>query len=313
MPPIKRQSDEAQQRQLQLLQPQTLARLSSLDLVAKSVVEGYFTGLHKSPFFGFSQEFSEYRAYNDGDDLRFIDWNVYARTDRTYIKRFKGETNTTINLVLDVSGSMGFGTHDVSKIQYGRFICASLAYLARKQHDAIGLTLFDERIREIIPPSSHPDTLFRVLALLEKTKADSTTEFKSQLQQLAGTLRKRGMLALISDFYCDPQELSDQLQPLIQHGHEVALFHLLDPGERHPTEHVKAFRSASTLRDVETGTEINVSSAYLRDEYPLKIKNHIQAMHDLSVRNGFHYTCCQTDEPLHEVLHHYLTVRQQRR
>ncbi len=306
-------SKNHQSRALHLLKPDVLARLSSLELVAKSVVEGYFTGLHRSPHFGFSQEFSEYRAYNDGDDPRFIDWNVYARTDRTYTKRFIGETNTTINLVLDVSGSMAYATNDISKLLYGKFICASLAYLARKQHDAIGLTLFDESIRDRIPPSAHPDTLFRSLALLEKTQADRNTEFKSQLQQLAGTFRKRGMLVLVSDFYCDPQELSDQLQPLVQHGHEVALFHLLDPSERNPAEHVKEFNSASLLRDIETGDQVSVSSEFLRSEYPQRIADHIQTLSDLSLRNGFHYTSCQTDEALNEVLHQYLILRQQRR
>jgi len=296
-----------------LLRPEVLARLSSLELVAKSVVEGFFTGLHRSPFFGFSQEFSEYKAYNDGDDPRFIDWNVYARTDRTFIKRFIGETNTTINLVLDVSGSMDYSSGTISKIQYGKYICASLAFLARKQHDAIGLTLFDEDVRDIIPPSAHPDTMFRTLALLERTKADRNTEFKSQLQRLTATLNKRGLVVLVSDFYCDPEELSDQLQPLVQRGHEVALFHLLDPSERNPSEHVKAFKTAAQMRDVETGAEVNVSSEFLRDEYPQRIQAHMNALRDLSLRNGFHYTSCQTNDPLNEVLHQYLILRQQRR
>ena len=296
-----------------LLRPEVLARLSSLELVAKSVVEGFFTGLHRSPFFGFSQEFSEYRAYNDGDDTRFIDWNVYARTDRMYIKRFIGETNTTINLVLDVSGSMDYSSGETSKLRYAKYICSSLAFLARKQHDAIGLTLFDEDVRDIIPPSAHPDTLFRILALLERTAADRATEFTSQLQRLTGTLTKRGLVVLVSDFYCDPQELSQQLQPLVQRGHEVALFHVLDPSERNPSQHVKAFQSAAQMRDVETGTEINVSSEFLRDEYPQRIRAHINALHNESLRNGFNYTCCQTSEPLNEVLHQYLMLRQQRR
>jgi len=296
-----------------LLRPEVLARLSSLELVAKSVVEGFFTGLHRSPFFGFSQEFSEYRAYNDGDDTRFIDWNVYARTDRMYIKRFIGETNTTINLVLDVSGSMDYSAGGTTKLRYGKYICSSLAFLARKQHDAIGLTLFDEDVRDIIPPSAHPDTLFRVLALLERTEADKATEFKSQLQRLTGTLTKRGLVVMVSDFYCDPEELSQQLQPLVQRGHEVALFHLLDPSERNPSQHVKAFRSAAQMRDVETGAEINVSSEFLRDEYPHRIKAHMDALRSQSLRNGFHYTVCETSEPLNEVLHQYLILRQQRR
>ena len=305
--------DNNASRASRLLKPDVLARLSTLELVAKSVVEGYFTGLHRSPFFGFSQEFSEYRAYNDGDDPRFIDWNVYARTDRTYIKRFIGETNTIINLVLDVSGSMAYSSKEISKIQYGKYICASLAYLARKQHDAIGLTLFDESVRGKIPPSAHPDTLYRTLALLEKTQANHETEFSSQIQHLAATLTKRGIVVFISDFYCDPEELTHQLQPLVQRGHEVALFHLLDPSERQPAEHVKAFRSASAMRDVETGEEVHVSADYLQREYPQKIKAHIDALSDQALRHGISYTSCITNEPLNEILHKYLMLRQQRR
>lgn len=303
----------ARTRQQELLQPHVLARLSSLELVAKAVVEGFFTGLHRSPFFGFSQEFSEYRAYNDGDDTRFIDWNVYARTDRTYIKRFIGETNTTINLVLDVSGSMAFQSGEVSKIQYGRYLCASIAYLAKKQHDAIGLTLFDEKIRTTLPPSSHPDTLFRTLALLENTQANHNTEFSNQLRQLTATLRKRGLVVLVSDFYCDPETLAKELQPLVQHGHEVALFHVLDPSERNPAKHLKSLKSASTMRDMETGDEINVSTTYLEQEYPKKIAAHIDSLKSLSIRHGFTYAPCVSSEPLGEVLNQYLMLRQQRR
>ena len=155
--------------------------------------------------------------------------------------------------------------------------------------------------------------MFRTLALLERTKADRNTEFKSQLQRLTATLNKRGLVVLVSDFYCDPEELSDQLQPLVQRGHEVALFHLLDPSERNPSEHVKAFKAAAQMRDVETGAEVNVSSEFLRDEYPQRIQAHMNALRDLSLRNGFHYTSCQTNDPLNEVLHQYLILRQQRR
>ena len=208
--------------------------------------------------------------------------------------------------MLDVSGSMDYSTQDISKILYGKFICSSLAYLARKQHDAIGLTLFDESIRDRIPPSAHPDTLFRTLALLEKTQANRATEFKSQLQQLAATFRKRGIVVLVSDFYCDPQELSSQLQPLVQHGHEVALFHLLDPSERNPAVHVKALRSASSLRDVETGDEVSVSAEFLQNEYPQRIRDHIESLQSEALRHGFHYTSCETSEALNEILHNSL-------
>ncbi len=295
-----------------LLRPAMLARLSNLELVAKAVVDGFFTGMHRSPFFGFSQEFSEYRSYNDGDDPRFIDWNVYARTDRTYIKRFLGETNTAINLVLDVSASMGYQTGEVSKLEYGKFICASLAYLARKQHDAIGATLFDDKIREVLPPASHPDTLYRLLAMLDRNSPGEGTEIHSSLEQVASTVTRRGILVMISDFYCDPEELTRNLQAMVSRGHELVLFHLLDRSERNPAEHVNQFRNPSTLRDLESGTEVKVSADFLREGYPAKVAQHIEALEATAVRNGFTYVPCNTSDPLDDLLHRYLLLRQHR-
>lgn len=295
-----------------LLQPSMLARLSNLELVAKAVVDGFFTGMHRSPFFGFSQEFAEYRSYNDGDDPRFIDWNVYARTDRTYIKRFLGETNTAINLVLDVSASMGYATDEVSKLTYGKYICASLAYLARKQHDAIGATFFDDKIREVLPPASHPDTMYRLLAMLERTEPGEGTEIHHSLQQVASTVTRRGLVIMISDFYCDPDELTRHLQAMVHRGHEVVLFHLLDRSERNPADHVKQLRNPSTLRDLESGVEVKVSADFLRENYPAKVAKHIEALEATSIRNGFTYVACSTSDPLDDMLHRYLLVRQHR-
>lgn len=295
------------------LQPTTLARLSNLELVAKAVVDGFLTGMHRSPHFGFSQEFAEYKAYNDGDDPRFIDWNVYARTDRTYIKRFLGETNTALNLVLDVSGSMAYRSAEVSKLQYAKYICATLAYLARKQHDAISMTLFDNRIRELLPAASHPDTLYRVLALLERTEAQDGTEIYDSLHHIAGTIRKRGIMVVVSDFYCDPEQLAKNLQPLVNHGHEVVLFHLLDAGEQQPAETLKSMRSPATIKDMESGAEVKVTAEFMRDEYPLKLAQHIDELKTAAVRNGFTHVLCNTAAPLDELLQHYLIVRQQQR
>jgi len=297
---------------ISLLQPAVLARMANLELVAKAVVEGFFTGMHRSPFFGFSQEFAEYRAYNDGDDPRYIDWNVYARTDRTYIKRFIGETNTAINLVLDVSASMDYRSADVSKLQYGRFICAALGYLARKQHDAIGATLFDHRIRDVLPPATHPDTLYRLLAMLERNKAEDGTEIHDSLSHIAGTITRRGLVIMVSDFYCDPDELSRNLQVLVQQGHEVALFHLLDPAERHPATHNRQLQRAATLRDMESGNEIKVTADFLREHYPAKIAAHIAALSRAAVKGGFTHVIAGTDQPLDDLLQQFLLLRQQK-
>lgn len=299
-------------RARELLQPRLLAQLSNLELVAKTVVDGFFTGMHRSPFFGFSQEFAEYKAYNDGDDPRFIDWNVYARTDRTYIKRYLGETNTAINLIVDASASMGYTTGDVSKLQYARFLAATLAYLARKQHDAVGLTLFDDQIRDTVPPASHPDTLYRVLAVLERSEAASGTEINDSLQHITSALSKRSMIFLISDFYCDAEVLKRDLEVLMQQGHEVSLFHLLDATEVEPASN-KDMRSSSTLRDIETGAQVKVTADFMREHYPQRIAAHQQALEKIALRCGFAYVPCNTSQPLDDVLRRYLLTRQQQR
>lgn len=307
------QASNPQSGSAELLRPDVLAQLSSLELVAKAVVDGFFTGMHRSPFFGFSQEFAEYKAYNDGDDPRFIDWNVYARTDRTYIKRFLGETNTALNLVLDVSGSMAYQSDAVSKLHYGKYICAALAYMARKQHDAISITLFDDKIREILPPASHPDTFYRLLALLERTSASDGTQINDSLKHLTGTIRKRGIFVMISDFYCDPDELNRHLQALVNRGHEVVLFHLLDRAEHAPAEHVKKMRSPSTMKDMESGAKVKVSAQYIRDVYPQRVAQHIEELTKTALRSGFTYVACNTSEPLDDLLNRYLLLRQRRR
>lgn len=299
-------------RSRELLQPKLLAQLSSLELVAKTVVDGFFTGMHRSPFFGFSQEFAEYKAYNDGDDPRFIDWNVYARTDRTYIKRYLGETNTAINLIVDVSASMGYSSGDVSKLRYAKFICATLAYLARKQHDAVGATLFDDKIRETVPPASHPDTLYRVLAMLERTEAGSGTQISESLQHITSTLSKRGLIFMMSDFYCDTDVLKRNLEVLAQHGHEVALFHILDAGELEPVS-IREMRSPSTLKDLETGNEVKVTADFMREDYPARIAAHIKALEKMALRCGFAYVPCNTAQPLDDVMRQFLLTRQQQR
>jgi len=299
-------------RARELLQPRLLAQLSSLELVAKTVVDGFFTGMHRSPFFGFSQEFAEYKAYNDGDDPRFIDWNVYARTDRTYIKRYLGETNTAINLILDVSASMGYRSGDVSKLQYAKFICATLAYLARRQQDAVGATLFDDQIRESVPPASHPDTMYRLLAMLERTEASSGTQISDSLKYIASTLTKRGIVFLISDFYCDTEDLKRNLEVLVQHGHEVALFHILDPAELDPVS-IAEMRSSSTLKDIESGTEVKVTADFMRDDYPARIAAHVKNLEQTALRCGSAYVPCNTASALDDIMRRFLLTRQQQR
>src|ERR1700690_1995788 len=159
------------------LNPSTLASISNLELVAKTVVDGFVAGLHRSPDFGFSQEFAEYRAYTQGDDLRHVDWNVFARTDKCFLKRYRGETNTQLLVLLDTSASMGYGSHSVTKLDYSRFVAASLCYMANAQRDAAGLIVFDEDIVNYVPPSTRQGQIFRLLHAIEKAEKGTRTDF----------------------------------------------------------------------------------------------------------------------------------------
>lgn len=289
-----------------LLKPDVLARLGSLELVARTVVDGITTGLHRSPHFGFSQEFAEYRAYNEGDDLRYVDWNVYARTDRTYIKRFQGETNTAVTLLLDTSASMAFGD-PVSKLEQGLFLVASLAYMTRKQHDALGLAIFDEQVRHFFAPSARPDALVRAMALLEKTEAGAGTDILGALDSLKGNMTKRGLVIVVSDFYTNPEDLLEALQPLAHSGQDIALFHMLSPEEIKPN-----LKRISAMKDMETSESVIVDPEFMTAIYPAKFKAHCEAIEGACRRVGADYTQVSTDEPLDAALQGYLRYRERR-
>ncbi|MFK7890626.1 MAG: DUF58 domain-containing protein [Granulosicoccus sp.] len=290
-----------------LLKPEVLARLGNLDLVAKAVVEGITTGLHRSLHFGFSQEFAEYRAYNEGDDLRYVDWNVYARTDRTYIKRFEGETNTTISLLLDASASMGFG-EPVSKLDQARYLLASLAYIAKKQHDAISLAVFNESVQHYLPPSARPDSLMRALRVLETITASQGTDISDALTSLQASMgRRRGLVVLVSDLYANAEDLVASLQPLAHAGQDIAVFHLLDPAEVEPT-----LKTISALKDLETQESVIVDPEFLAGAYRKRFKAHCEAMQQACLRTGADYTQVSTDEPLDVALQSYIRFRERR-
>ena len=317
--PAKRQPSAANATR-RWLQPQVLSRLGNLELVARSVVDGLLTGLHRSPHFGFSQEFAEYRAYNEGDDLRFVDWNVYARTDRTYIKRFRGDTNTSLTLLLDASGSMGFGSvpevdkkaaknssEKLTKYDYARYLAASLAYLAGKQHDANGLVLFDEKIRHVLQPSSRPDSLPRIFATLENSQASEGTDVDTALDSIHTVASRRGLVALISDLYTDPEQLLKTLQPLVHRQQDIVLFHILDPMELNPE-----YSSVVSLTDMETGERTDVDPDWLKTDYRELIQAHCDALEKATARAGADYVRLVTDAPLDDALTRYMLFRQRK-
>lgn len=291
----------------ELLRPEVLAGLKNLDLVARSVVEGVLIGLHRSPMFGFSQEFAEYRAYNEGDDPRFIDWNVYARSNRTYIKRFLGDTNSHLMILLDASASMGFGGPPVSKLRYAQFLGASLAFLASRQHDAVGCMVFDEEVRDYREPSSRAGKLQGVLHCLDSARAATGTRFDKPFGKFREQVNRRGLVAVISDFYCDIENLLSGVRPLAWQGQDVVLFQVLDARELDPD-----FRSNVLLEDLETGEAVEVAPQFMQDDYPRRIRAHIDALRNAAAGAGADHVLVNTRDSLDQALRNYLLFRQKR-
>ena len=290
------------------LDPSTLASISGLDLVAKTVVDGFVAGLHRSPDFGFSQEFAEYRAYSQGDDLRHVDWNVFARTEKTFLKRYRGETNTQLLVLLDTSASMAYGSGAVTKLDYARFVAASLCYMAHVQRDAAGLIVFDEDVSNYVAPSTRQGQLFRLLHAIEKAESGTRTDFAKPFAHFQNFLHRRGIVVVLSDFYERPDVIVKTIEPLRYRGNDVILFHLLDQQEIKPK-----FREPVVLVDMENAANaLEVSPEYTRDEYPRKIDSHIEALRSAVRGAGMEYFLMNTARPLDEGLREYLAVRKGR-
>jgi len=287
-----------------LLDAAVLSRISSLELVAKTVVEGFLTGLHRSPRFGFSQEFAEYRPYVPGDDPRFVDWNVYARTGRIYLKQYKGETNTSLLLLVDASASMGHGAAPATKIEYARFLAASLAYLALHQHDPAGVAVFDEDVRAFVPPSGRHGQLAAVLAALDHAKAGGRTDMERALVGISRLARRRGMVAVISDFYEPPERVLRALRPLTGRGHDLVLFHVLDPSEMAPR-----LDEPVRLEDVETGERLEAGPSQEK-EYTRRLRAHVDELRRRAGEARADYRLIVTSQPLDAVLREYLRYRE---
>ena len=287
------------------LDPAVLAGISGLDLVARTVVEGFISGLHRSPDFGFSQEFAEYRAYTEGDDVRHIDWNVFARTERAYLKRFRGETNTLITVLLDASASMGFASHRVSKIDYARFLCASVFYLAiQRQRDGAGVMVFDDEIRDFVRPSTRQGQLMRLLHALNKAEPRARTDFSKPFLHAQEFLRRKGIVLVVSDFYEQPDKIIRAVEPLRFRGSEVLLCHVLDPREIRPL-----LDRPALVVDMETGDTLDVSPEYAASAYRDKIEAHISALREKARASGIDYLLLDTSRPLDEALREYLGLR----
>ncbi len=285
------------------IDPQVLSAIRSLSLVAKTVVQGFISGLHRSPYHGFSMEFAEYRAYTPGDDIRGIDWKVYARSDRFFVKKYEGDTNTQLYLLVDCSRSMSFASHGISKLDYARFLAASLAYLARRQKDAVGLLTFDSAVRGYTPARTRRGQYQTLLHQLDEAEAGEKTAIASAVQELANFTRKRSLLVLISDFYEDPDEICRALRFFHLRGNDMLLFHLLDPAELEPP-----FSNVSTLEDMESAEHLVYVPEGL-EQYRENLDKHVQRLRKTASEMAVDYQLLNTEKPLDLALYRYLTAR----
>jgi len=289
----------------ELVDPRVLMHIRSLELRARVVVEGFTSGLHRSPFHGFSVEFTEYRQYTPGDDLRYLDWRLLARSDRSYVKRFEDETNLRCHLLVDGSRSMGYGSLDYTKGQYAATLAATLAYFLATQRDAVGLATFDSSVTQFIPSRFRPGQLRRLFAALEQPPSGKETDLAAPLEQAAELVRKRGLLVLISDLLAPLERLEASLGALRAMGHEVLVFQTLDPAELD-----FSFDAPSEFEDAETGRRWYIDPATARESYQQKLAAHLKAVETICAHLGIDYRRLRTDEPLEWALVDVLDARQ---
>ncbi|MEZ5063280.1 MAG: DUF58 domain-containing protein [bacterium] len=287
-----------------LLDAATVARLTGMDVRARAVVEGFVAGLHKSPYKGFSVEFAEHRQYMPGDPLKTVDWKVYGKSDRFYVKEFEEETNLRAYLVLDGSASMGFRSGEVSKFDYARYLAAAMAYLMIRQQDSVGVLLFDEEIRRFIPPRSASQHLHVILTELEKAVPASTTGLATTLHRLADRVKRRGLVILMSDLFDEQEDVIKALRHFRHKRNEVVVFHVLDRLEREFD-----FPREAIFEDVETADEMLVRPWEIRKEYRGAVGAWIERYRNVCREIGVDYVPMHTEMPFDTALLAYLDKR----
>jgi len=290
---------------LQFLDPRVFGKLQNLELVAKYIVEGFMLGLHKSPYHGFSVEFSAYRKYSPGDNLKFVDWKLYGRTDRHYVKQFEENTNLDCYLLLDKSGSMAVTDDGLSKLRYGSCLAAALAYLMLKQRDTVGLTVFDSEGLQLVPASARSSQLSVVLRSLASLEPESQTHFASGLSEVAARISRRGLVVLISDLLAEPDEVLDVLKYFRYRKHEVLVFQVMTAQELD-----FPFSDQHEFIDAETGEKLATSGRLIRREYLEALGGHLEALRQGCVELEVDFVPLRTDEPLTDALVAYLSKRQ---
>ncbi|HUF25492.1 MAG TPA: DUF58 domain-containing protein [Gemmatimonadaceae bacterium] len=286
------------------IDPKTLARIGNLELLARTVVEGFLNGLHRSPHLGASMDFAEHRAYMPGDDIRRIDWKLFARSDRYFIKEFEADTNTNFLVLLDVSASMGFaGPGSISKLDYAKYLAACLSYFSSHQRDRVGMVTFDNDVVDYVPPSAKHLNI--VLHTLDRLKAGGKGELERPLRKISESVRRRSMLVLISDLYHEPEDVLRAIAHLRGKGNDLIVFHVLDRAELE-----FPFDTASQFEDVESGEKLPVIPDKLRSRYREMIAGHIDTLGRLLGQNRIDYTLFDTSKPLDHALFTYLSNRQ---
>jgi uncharacterized protein (DUF58 family) len=281
--------------------------IRSLELRARVAVEGFWNGLHRSPYHGFSVEFTEYRQYSQGDDTRHLDWRLYARSDRYYLKRFEDETNLRCHLVVDQSRSMNYGSLGYAKADYARTLAATLAWFLNGKGDAVGLFTFAGGVREYLPARHRHGHLRQLMLALEKESAGGETNLGEPLRRVAELARKRGLIVLVSDLLAPVEELARDLGRLTAAGHEAVIFQVLDPNEL-----AFNFESAMLFQDVETGKDFYLDPAAARAEYQRRLQTHSTAVETACHQLGFDFFHVATNRPLELVLFDFLKSRRRR-
>ncbi len=287
-----------------MIDPVSLMKIKSMELRAKVIVEGFWKGIHRSPYHGFSVEFTEYRQYAVGDDPRYIDWRLYARSDRLYIKKFEDETNLRCHLLLDHSRSMGYGSGAYSKSQYAGTLAATLAYFLFTQGDAVGLATFDNQIRQYMSPRNRPGYLRRLMLTLETHPEGKVTDLGPPLQRIGEILTRRGLLVLISDLLTSIDRLEPDLSYLSAGGHDVVVFHVMDPAELKFD-----FSSPAIFRDIETGRDMYVDPADAQTSYKKMLEKHLIRAKSTCRKLGIDYHLFSTDRPFDLALLDFLNDR----
>jgi len=287
-----------------ILTPDIISRLNNLSLKARFVVEGFIVGLHKSPYHGFSVEFSEHRAYGAGDEIRHVDWKLWGKTDRFFIKQFEEETNLKSYLLVDQSLSMTYKSKKMTKLEYAQILAASLGYLMLKQQDAVGLTLFDDRIRVNIPARSKRSHLNIILSKMQNIIAGPETTIAPVLHKTAEAIKKRGLIILISDLFDDPDKVLSGLQHFRYKGHEVIVFHVLDPQEI-----TLDFTQRTRFRDMESGEEIVTDPWHIQSDYQKSMEQFCDYIKSNCRQKNIDYVQLSTDLPLDMALSEYLIKR----